>query len=99
MGHVLTPGEKAWLIMAGGIASYDIWAMTTDRCTMTEAWRTALVHPKNRWIVIAAWGFTTKHLFFGEFAKWLDPFSLFVGITYFTKKLNKEKYTNELVIT
>lgn len=95
MGQGLTPGDKAWFVMAGGIATYDIWALTTGRATMTEAWRRALAHPKNRWYVIAAWGFTTKHLFFGDYAKWSDPFNLFAAAAFFIKKLTKEN-TNGL---
>ena len=87
----MTPGEKAWFAMAGGIACYDIWAMTTGHSTMTEAWRTALAHPKNKWVVIAAWGFTTKHLFFGDFARWSDPFNVFAAAAFLTKKIYKEK--------
>jgi hypothetical protein len=90
LGHSLTPGDKAWFIMSGGIVSYDVWAIATGRQTMTEACRTALHHPKHKWYVIAAWGLTTKHLFLGDLAKWSDPFNVIAGLAFGLKKIIKE---------
>lgn len=90
MPHKLTPGQLAWVGLASYVTLYDVPALiiknrqiertgSSDIDLMTEAWREALHHPKRRWIVIGCWAFTTKHLFFGEFLPWLDPFVI-IGI-------------------
>jgi hypothetical protein len=56
-----------------------MYAIGTQRETLSTALGNALDHPKRRWPVIAAWVITTKHLFFRKRLRWCDPF-LGVGI-------------------
>jgi hypothetical protein len=67
-------GEAAWLGLATYIFAVDIALLMRGQKPMTEIWREALRHPLRRWVAILAWVFTTKHLFFGGFLPWLDPF-------------------------
>lgn len=57
-------GLYAWLLMAVGILSYDLYAIRTGRAeTMSTAlWRT-LQHPAKSLIPILVWGTITHHLF------------------------------------
>lgn len=68
------PAEIAWLGLVGYVSVVDSYLLATDKAPMTDAWRKALRHPLNRWLVILAWIFTTKHLFFGNVFPKIDPF-------------------------
>lgn len=76
MATKLSPAEKAWIGLATYVFAVDCGLLLTHKDAMTDAWRQALDHPIHRWIVIAAWVFTTKHLFFGKVLPWLDPFGV-----------------------
>ena len=74
MAKKLLPAEWAWLGLVGYVSVVDGYLLATNKAPMTEVWRKALTHPVNRWLVIVAWLFTTKHLFFGNFLPKIDPF-------------------------
>lgn len=65
---------RAWLGLAAYVFVVDVALGVTGHEYMTDAWRKALKHPVHRVLVIAAWGFTTKHLFFRNFLPKVDPF-------------------------
>lgn len=66
----------AWLGLAGYVFGYDVYALLNKKETLSEGFNRAMHHPRKRWLVILAWGFTTKHLFFRDRIKWLDPFGI-----------------------
>lgn len=66
----------AWLGLASYVFIVDIALGATGHKYMTDAWHEALRHPLHRWIVISAWAFTTKHLFFRDFLPRCDPYGL-----------------------
>lgn len=78
----------AWVGLALYILAVDISLGATGHKYMTDAWREAMAHPIHRWVVICAWGFTTKHLFFGNLLPWLDPYH---GIAAVVKAISKLK--------
>lgn len=73
-------GSVLWAGLAAYVLGVDIYALSTGRETLTEAFGRALVHPKRRWLVSVSWALTTKHLFFKRFLPWLDPFAL-IGLS------------------
>jgi hypothetical protein len=87
MVRKLLPAEWAWLGLVGYITAVDGYLLATDEAPMTEVWRKALSHPINRWVVILAWLFTTKHLFFGKFLPKVDPFTSLVLAARIAKKI------------
>lgn len=80
------PAEIAWFGLVAYVSLADGLLLANDKAPMTDAWRKALKHPVNRWVVILAWIFTTKHLFFGSFFPKIDPF---YSIMFFARKINK----------
>lgn len=81
------PAVLAWAGLAGYVFVVDIALLLKGNKPMTEVWREALRHPAHRWVVIAAWGFTTKHLFAGNFIPWLDPFNIIAAGAMAIQKL------------
>jgi len=75
----LPAGTKAWIGLTAYVVGYDLYGLLNDKELLTEAFRRGLEDPVSRWLVVLAWGLTTKHLFFGKFLPWLDPFHL-IGI-------------------
>lgn len=71
----LTPAEWCWVGLTAYVVGSEAGLAATNNELMTDAWRHALEHPKNRWLVIVAWLVTTKHLFFGRMFPLLDPFT------------------------
>lgn len=83
-------GEKAtiaWVGLVVYIFVFDVFLLITGRKTMTEVWEDAMRHPGKRWLIILAWGFTTKHLFFRWLLPWLDPFGAIAGAAILIKKI------------
>lgn len=80
------PAYMVWAGLALYILIIDMYLLLTGRKTMTEVFQEALLSPNRKWILILAWGFTTKHLFFGRFVPWLDPFGLMAGGAMVIKK-------------
>ena len=80
------PAEIAWLGLVGYVSLVDGYLLATGKAPMTDAWRKALKHPMNRWLVILAWFFTTKHLFFGNLFPKIDPFRALVFTARALKK-------------
>jgi hypothetical protein len=80
------PAEIAWLGLVGYVSVVDSYLLATGKAPMTDAWRKALKHPLNRWVIILAWIFTTKHLFFGNIFPKVDPFRALVVMA---RALNK----------
>ena len=66
---------RAWCGLCAYVLVSDLALGATGHPYMTDAWRDALEHPVHRWLVIVAWGLTTKHLFFPNFMPKVDPFS------------------------
>jgi hypothetical protein len=75
----LEPAEWAWVGLLGYIFVVDTALGLASEKYMTDIIRESFKHPIKKWATIAAWGFTTKHLFFGNILPWLDPFS-FIGL-------------------
>lgn len=73
-------GSVLWVGLAAYVLGVDIYALSTGRETLTEAFGRALIHPHRRWLVSVSWALTTKHLFFKRFLPWLDPFAL-IGLS------------------
>jgi hypothetical protein len=80
--------EIAWLGLVAYVSVADGYLLATEKAPMTDAWRKALKHPVNRWVVILAWIFTTKHLFFGNILPKVDPFH---AIMVIAKKINNPR--------
>jgi len=80
------PAEIAWLGLVGYVSLVDGYLLATGKAPMTDAWRKALKHPMNRLLVILAWFFTTKHLFFGNLFPKIDPFRALVFTARALKK-------------
>jgi hypothetical protein len=80
------PAEIAWLGLVAYVSVADGLLLATGNAPMTDAWRKALKHPINRWVVVLAWFFTTKHLFFGNLFPKIDPFHLIMVIA---RQINK----------
>lgn len=78
----------AWVGLATYVFVVDISLGATGHKYMTDAWHEALHHPVHRWIVISAWLFTTKHLFFRNFLPWLDPYG---AIAMMVKSISRLK--------
>lgn len=55
----LKPGTWGWIGLTAYVAAWDALAPET----LTGAFGRAVLHPRKRWQVIAAWGVTTAHLF------------------------------------
>ena len=83
-------GTTGWVALAGLVVSYDLWAMLTDRETMTSAFGRALKHPFARWPVLVAWGVTTLHLL-GRMPRRYDPFHVLALTTVQVRKLTGHK--------
>ncbi len=56
---VLRGGTLGWLLLAGFVTAWDVFAEET---LSTAFWR-AVRSPRKRWVVIAAWAYITVHLF------------------------------------
>ena len=87
MARKLTPGEYGWLGLVAYVSIADGILLAKRKEPMTDAWRRALSHTINRWVVIMAWAFTTKHLFFGNVMPKLDPFHAIVSIAKTLEKI------------
>jgi len=87
MARETLPAEIAWIGLVTYVSVVDSYLLATDKEPMTSAWRKALQHPLNRWLVILAWVFTTKHLFFGNVLPKIDPFRALVSIARFTNRI------------
>lgn len=59
----VTSGSKAWAGLAAYIVSYDIYAISRKKDTLSMAFYEALKHPVKRWPVILIWTYITVHLF------------------------------------
>lgn len=58
-------GEHGWI----GLAAYVfLWDMLAPETLSRAFWR-ALAHPKQRWVVLACWGWVTSHLILKRPAK------------------------------
>lgn len=84
-------GSKLWLGLAGYVLAVDVYALMTEKETLSEALGRGLVHPRRRWPVTIAWILTTKHLFFRNFLSWLDPFALIALCVAVIKKLTNRR--------
>lgn len=58
----LTEGDCAWIVLASGIAAYDIWALATHKETLSQSYARALGSPARRLPTIALWVYLTAHL-------------------------------------
>jgi len=81
----------AWYGLVGYVFMADIALELSGNELMTDAWHRALRHPVARWGVIAAWTFTTKHLFFRNFLPKIDPFGAMLSGVRTVKKVG-DKY-------
>lgn len=52
-----------WFLLAGYVAAYDLWAIRTNRETLSSAFLRAVQHPINKWPTIFVWAGLTAHLF------------------------------------
>lgn len=86
MARDTLPAEIAWLGLVTYVSVVDGYLLATGKAPMTDAWRRALKHPLNRWVVILAWIFTTKHLFFGNVLPKIDPFR---ALVYLARTIDK----------
>ena len=71
-------GTKLWLGLVSIIFVADVYALATDKETFSAAYDRAMKHPGHRKLVIVSWLLTTKHLMFGNYFKWADPFGIMV---------------------
>ena len=58
-------GTYGWLGLAAYITLWDWLAPET----LSRAWWKAVEHPRNRWLIVALWGWITAHLFLKRPAK------------------------------
>lgn len=84
-------GTKLWIGLTSYVLVGDSYAVVKGKETFSRALYRALDHPAKRWMVSLSWLLTTKHLFFRNFCRWLDPFlwigySLEMLISYKTKR-------------
>lgn len=79
----------AWVGLVAYILVVDVGLGLTGHEYMTTTWRRAMKHPHRRWLVSAAGFFTIKHLYFGNFLPWLDPFAVIALIVGVIKKLGE----------
>lgn len=59
----ISPGVTAWMVIFGGAATFDTWAILTDRESMSSAvWRIGK-NPVGRVLMFGLWAGLTYHLF------------------------------------
>ena len=58
-----TYGDRAWFGLVAYIASYDLWAILSNKETLSMSFYNSLKHPIRRWPTIAVWSYITAHLF------------------------------------
>lgn len=56
-------GTKGWIGLVAYITAFDLYAIYTDKETLSGAFYKAVQHPRQRWLVIVLWLYTTGHLF------------------------------------
>lgn len=59
--NMMTPGDKAWLVLLVYIAGYDLWAMKTGSETLSQSYSRAL-RDHRRWPTLVLWSYLTAHL-------------------------------------
>lgn len=59
----MTEGDKAWILLACYVVTWDMVALLGDKETLSSSFARALDSPVRRWPTIAAWGYLTAHLF------------------------------------
>lgn len=64
------PGDIAWIVLAGGIITYDLLSVVTGKAeTMSSAiWR-SLAHPAKSPVAVTIWAGITWHLFLNKQAR------------------------------
>lgn len=77
----------AWIGLCAYILVVDVGLGITGHEYMTTTVRRALKHPRRRWLVAGAGFFTIKHLYFGNFLPFLDPFAVIALLVGLIKKL------------
>ncbi len=84
------PAEIAWIGLGGYVFSYDLWALLTNKETMSEAYDRGRRGVKKviegstpkkfalhkGWLITATCIMTGLHLQYGDRLKWFDPFHL-----------------------
>lgn len=79
----------AWIGLVAYILVVDIGLGLSGHEYMTTTWRRALKHPQRRWLVTLAGVFTVKHLYFGNFLPFLDPYAVIALCVGLIKKLGE----------
>ena len=59
----MTEGDKAWLLLACYVVTWDMVALQRDKETLSSSFARALDSPVRRWPTIAAWAYLTSYLF------------------------------------
>jgi hypothetical protein len=77
-------GTFGWILLGAGVLAWDIAAPET----LSDAFRRAHQHPASKYIVVAAWGTLTLHLF-NKIPKRADPLHM---ITVAKKHVRPEFY-------
>ncbi len=75
----LESGTPGWAGLVGFIASYDAYALKTNRETLSGAFHRSIKHPWKRWPVVLLWATVTAHLFHFIPRRW-DPIHLLAGL-------------------
>lgn len=85
-------GTKLWLCLFGLVLGGDLYALWNNKETFSEAFYKSLHHPIRRWIVVAVWIATTKHLFTKKIP-WLDPYAIMaLGVKTAKIPLRRDKW-------
>lgn len=86
-------GSYLWAGLIAYVVAVDMYALLSEKETLSDACTRMLGSPIKRWAVIAAWGLTTKHLFVRNVVPWLDPFAAMAGTAKIIKHKEKDKWT------
>lgn len=60
---MLGEGSWSWAGLACYVIAYDVWAIKTNRQTLSAAFYKAVANPSGRYGVILAWAYLSGHLF------------------------------------
>lgn len=58
----MTPGDRAWSVLAIFVVAYDCWAFRSGADTMSQSYGRALDDPKRRWPTLIFWAYLVAHL-------------------------------------
>lgn len=76
-----------WAAIFIYVAAFDIWAIKTDRPTLSKEFGEAMASPSGKIIGIGMWAILTNHLLLSKWTKKIDPIQ--IGANRLRKRWNK----------